>query len=323
MSDPNPGASPVPAATPPAIPVELAKHVIQENGQFGIKAVVDGESRFVPLDLAVAHLQKMGAADNRLAKAAELQKSHQTAIQFWEETQKGLRGDQDAARRALAMLPGDLSDELAADPEPAPVRTAQRPQAQQFQVPPEMAEIASFLKEVKSYGVKPADAFRMVIGQAQDAVEQQVYSEVDRLAAGNDGLSGLLKDKAKSRYVLDELHGRVRDRIRSGEPDGPQTYLPAIREVAEKYKHLGISTGTSEKTPAPFARELFSAMGLGPSSSAGAGTDGNMDLAKRPDPITPLRGKPGEYARNFAARFAYDVAQKASQNAEHGEAISI
>ena len=303
-------------AAKPTQPDGLKRFVVEQDGAYFLRQVLDGDETLIPLDVATAGLQKLGTADKRLKEASETAKRHKTAIAFYDNTVRGLNGDQDAALQALEMV--GLNDEPAAPPARAPQRGDPNGSPAAYNIPPELADVAKFLNDVKGYGVDPAQAVRMVIGQAQQQVEHGVFAEVGSLAKQDPVLSKILKNPKHARYVVDELNGLVRSRIRNGEPDGPQTYLPAIREVAAKYKELGIGVA-----PAPIqvqtdenGERLISSYGLGPASSTGAGEAGLTPPDKRPDATTPLRAHPGEYARNFASRLAYDLTQGRTAAAE-------
>lgn len=327
MSDQNGGASSTTTSQTPTLPAELSRFLVQRDGAYFMRQVLDGVETLVPLDLAQAGLQKLNTADKRLKEASEQAKRHKTAIEFYDSTVKGLNGDEDSARHALSLV--GLDDE----PEPAPrarqsghQRSQPVSQSTTATIPPELSRVAKFLDQVNAMGVDPVDAVRLVLGNAQQAVENNVYREVGNLASQNPVLAKVLQNPKHARYVVAELNGLVRDRIRNGEPDGPQTYLPAIQEVAAKYKELGIGGNPAPKSVATDSNGealLGSYMGLGPASSSGSGETGLLDVsAKRPDPTTPIRAKAGEYGLNLAARLKHDLAQSAmaAQEAATGEA---
>jgi hypothetical protein len=256
--------------------------------------------------LAVATLQKIGTADQRLQQASELLKRHKHDLELGQKVRMGVQGDQDAADFVMEQLGLNESDPVISGHQ-AGVKAAQQGTSPGASADPSLVRVASWLKTLEDKGIDPSKAFELVISRAQDDVEQAIFGDVDQLAVSNEVLGPLMKNPKVSRFVVDELHGHVRSRLRNGEPDGPQTYLPAIREVAAKYKALGIQDGTSAK-PKPTATDIRTLIGLGPATTSGAG--GDPDAEKVPEPTTPYRAAPGEYAKNFSTRFNHYLAQR-------------
>jgi len=300
MSDVNPAGGGTPTGPQPSIPQGLTNHIVEQNGQFLLRSVVDGTETLIPIDVATAQLQKSGAADRRLEEAGRILKENKTAVDFYKNTIAGLNGDDDAAQRAAAMIGLDLEDNAApAQNPPSEIRSAAPD--------PDTAEMMATWKQLKSAGVNPRDIFLLMAAQARDSVEQNDRSEVSRVVLGNAEFAALTKGRSKdaSDLLMDEVYGSFRQAVNQGAPEGPATIVAAVKKTVQKYKTLGISPSAT-----PGARGI---PGLGPTPGNPVTGTGAFDGDKRPDAVTPFGKKRGEYARNLAARLTYDLSQRSSE----------
>ncbi len=300
------------AATPPALPPELSDAIVQRDGKFGIRSVVDGQEQFVPLDIARMRLQKADAADARLAQASELLKKHQTAIQYYDLTQKGLQGDRDAGRQALALVGLD-------EPDDPPVEQFGRGQRNAPAPNPKLDQLATFLQRAEKAGVDPLRAMQTALELDEERTTTSRFTELDRAAENDPVLGRILKSRPDiAQLVLDEVHGRALAQVGGNAPFEPRVYVPVIREIAAKYNTL-LGTQSSQRTPVPDPiAEMRQSLGLGPASSAGYGT-AQMADDRDIEPTTPIRAKDGDYGRNFESRLLQGLSREIARRNAYGE----
>lgn len=295
------------------MPAKLAENIVEKDGSFFIRTVVNQVEKLVPFDEVRIAMQKEMAGDAKLAEAAEARKStetlaaeHKTAIEFWELNAKAMAGDQDAAAQALALLPGDYQPPVNTGDgnntgNPAPFSMDNLPE--------ELKEVVALGAWAKKNGVDLTKALGFVQNQAVENLRSSLSTEVGKAAQSDPAIAGLPEGPA-AEFKAD-LEAKVEQLVGQGLQQGPATFAMAIREIKAKYDRMGIFTASQTPSAQPkTAIEHFNAS-LGPATGGVSGND--LLPSKPPEGITPIGTPADQYAENVKARWAYWAAEKAQR----------
>jgi|GEM_PF-2480542 len=175
----------------------LGQYIVRVDGKPMIKTIVYGQERLVPLETARAELQKIGAGDERLRQAAELQKKLDARAAQLQKTEAELAArsrptatalvdDQALDKEAVELvrsLVTDTEDRAAARLAKTlkTIRQAQQPQVDVDAITKHAADVATQRLVERETNRAMQDGFKTFTGTYRDiASDPELFAIADR-----------------------------------------------------------------------------------------------------------------------------------------------
>lgn len=217
----------------------LDKYITEKDGAAYFKAVVDGESKLIPLDRAQAQLQKHEAADVRLQQASELRRSLDARA---EQLQLAERDSQQRSPSQQQDVNAEDDESLLTEAQGLISSLMEEDEAEAAK------KLAAALKKARSTG-EPIDREALVTEVAEATAQRLQGNETQEALA--DGYNAYMREYGDTKIETDSAlrawHGAKVDELAAANPDwSPKQCMLKAGEMACEF--AGIKVPSASET---------------------------------------------------------------------------